>query len=189
MTVKVYARGNKGHPWVSGSAEFSECGTYRYLLTRTWGSGQLHLGRAEPKGWLQVIGLNCSTATEEVDDPTVRRCIGYAQRWGFAGLMVTNLFAFRATDPAVMKAAPDPVGPENDKTLLRAAQLARMVLAAWGTHGDHLHRAEAVRRALGAHRLVCLGTTKDGSPRHPLYVANAVTPEPYRAEEVAPRRA
>lgn len=115
-----------------------------------------------------VIGLNPSTADETKDDPTIRKCIGFAKIHGFEALCMTNLFAFRATDPRDMRKEPDPIGPENDARLSECAKDAGMVLAAWGKHGEHMGRAAAVMSMFP--NLVCLGTNLDGSPRHPLYV-------------------
>ncbi len=158
------------HLFGAGAAEFSADHVYRYRLTRSWASGSRTLN---------VIGLNCSTATATVDDPTIRRCVGFAQRWGYGGLVMTNLFAYRATDPQAMRRAADPVGPENDRALLVAAGVAAMVLAAWGVHGRHRDRDQAVLRLLDQFPLWCLGVTKDDSPRHPLYVAGSTEPRRY----------
>lgn len=148
-------------------ATFSPCRTYRYTLWRYWG-GLWTTGHA------MFIGLNPSTATETKDDPTVRRCIGYAWDWGYAGLCMTNIFAFRATDPAVMKAHPEPVGPENDRYLVEMAARAAIVVAAWGVDGAHMDRGKTVRRMIP--HLHCLGLTKDGHPRHPLYLRKELEP-------------
>lgn len=158
-----------------GTAAFSPCGRYRYRLTRTWGPG----GRT-----LNVIGLNCSTATAEVDDPTIRRCFGFACDWGFDRLVMTNVFAYRATDPRVMKRAEDPVGPENDAYLLAAAMEAQMVLAAWSAHAAHRGRERQVAALLSGVELWCLGTTRAGHPRHPLYMARATVPELWRGQSL-----
>ncbi len=155
---------------------FSLCRNYRYTLWREWGD----LVRAKQEGYyLMVIGLNPSTADERVNDPTIRRCMGFAREWGFTGLLMTNLFAFRATDPAVMKAAADPVGEENNKWLMMAAGSldCGMILAAWGAHGSHLGRAEKVTRAIAG--LQCLKKNADGSPMHPLYVPGDTVPIPF----------
>lgn len=119
--------------------------------------------------------LNPSTADAVKDDPTIRRVIGFARSWGCGSLQVLNLFAIRATDPRVMLAADDPVGPENDEHIARELRAAksedRFVLAAWGAHGGHRARDFHVM-----HRLVdgvdwrCLGRTHQGHPKHPLYV-------------------
>jgi len=126
------------------------------------------------------IGLNPSTADEIQDDPTVRRCIGFAKRWGFGGLCMTNIFACRATDPIVMLAVPAPVGPENDKYLLECAQSAGLVVAAWGNDGTHLERDKQVLYLLKHQTLFCLGETKLGQPRHPLYVNGKTAPILYK---------
>ena len=117
------------------------------------------------------IGLNPSTADEQQLDPTLTRIRSFSEREGFDGFLMTNIFGFRATNPKDMLRTPDPVGPENDRALLAAARRCEMVVAAWGAHGIHQDRALAVAKLLGRHKLWCLGTTKDGHPRHPLYVA------------------
>lgn len=148
-------------------AKFSPCRTYRYeLFRKVSGDGDKTL---------TVVMLNPSTADDSRDDPTIRRVIGFARDWGFYAVRVLNLFALRSTDPKVMLAADDPVGPENDRYIANAlaesiAQRAP-VLAAWGTHGGHRGRAFHV-----VHRLVdgvdwqCLGQTHSGQPKHPLYI-------------------
>jgi len=148
-------------------ALISPCGQYRYWLTRRWN---------EAKPLLPFIMLNPSTADADNDDPTIRRCISFADRDGFGGIAVINLFAFRATSPTDMKAAADPVGPDNDYWLIRVLKSAveqdKPVLAAWGAHGGFRARDNYVRGMAELHgaKLVCLGATKDGHPRHPLYV-------------------
>jgi hypothetical protein len=154
------------------SASFSPCRTFRYTLVRELGAGPA----------LQVIGLNPSTADKLADDPTIRRCIGVAGRWGFGRLVVTNLFAFRATGPGRLRAAADPVGPDNDWALVELADRAAAILAAWGCHGACLGRARAVRDLLGNRDLLFLGETRGGQPRHPLYVPGDRHPIPYRHE-------
>jgi hypothetical protein len=122
------------------------------------------------------IGLNPSTADETNDDPTIRRCIGYAKAWGCDGLLMLNLFAFRATDPKMMQAADDPVGPENDAAL-RQASGAEIVIAAWGVGGTFKGRDKVVRELVPA--LQYLRLTKDGHPAHPLYLPKNLTPQPW----------
>lgn len=116
------------------------------------------------------IGLNPSTADETQDDPTIRRCIRFTREWGYDGLVMLNLFAFRATDPKVMKAQTEPVGADNDEVLLKASRKVGLVIAAWGTHGEFKGRGDAVRRLLKDCRLHHLGLSKDGHPKHPLYL-------------------
>lgn len=156
------------------SASFSPCRTYRYALWRNWSSLL-----PSTNGYAMFVGLNPSTADETADDPTIRRCIGFAQAWGYAGLCMTNLFAYRATDPRVMKAAADPVGEDNDWTLQALAETAGVVVAAWGAHGTHLGRDAAVRAMLpGLHYL---RLTKEGHPGHPLYLPATLQPVPWHA--------
>lgn len=156
-------------PSLSGAC-FSPCRTWRYGLWRRWGEGEDRL--------LMVIGLNPSTADETEDDPTIRRCIRFAKDWGHSGLIMVNLFAFRATDPEVMRRAADPIGPRNNLFLDVYAYSASLILAAWGVHGDYGGRAARVCQLL-ARPLHCLGKTKEGFPRHPLYVAAATKPVPF----------
>jgi hypothetical protein len=145
-------------------ANISECGTYRYTLTR---EGDMHVD----KGTALFLMLNPSTADATVDDPTIRRCRSFAQAWGCNGFTVANLYAFRATKPADLWKAFDPVGPENDMHLRALAREYTDVVCAWGANAK-ADRVEVVTRLLlgaGA-RLWCLGTTEAGHPRHPLYV-------------------
>lgn len=121
---------------------------------------------------LAMVMLNPSTADAERDDPTIRRCIGFAARAGHGGVEILNLFAFRATAPADLRATSDPVGPDNDRHLEALFARHRKVLAAWGAHGIFGARADTVLR-MTARRdvlLTCLGRTLTGQPRHPLYV-------------------
>lgn len=127
------------------------------------------------------VGLNPSTADETTDDPTLRRCIGFARDWGFGQLCMTNLFAWRETDPDRLP-RPGAVGPLNDRHLLRCASRAGEIVAAWGAHPAGNGRAAEVLRLLdGAGKsLSCLGRTRDGSPRHPLYLRKTAARELFR---------
>ena len=151
-------------------AEFSDCGAYRYRLTRTWDAERPRIA---------FIGLNPSTADATQDDPTIRRIVSFARDWGYGGVDMLNLFAFRATDPRDMKAAADPVGPENDRTLVAVAGQSDVTVAAWGVHGAHQGREARIAGALGD--LSCLGTTQAGHPRHPLYLRRDTPRQPWRA--------
>mgnify|MGYP001231335547 CR=1 FL=1 len=152
------------------SALFSECGLYRYRLTRT-----LH-GDKNP---LLIIGLNPSTADATHNDPTIRRCIGFAERWGHNALVVANLFSYRSTQPKGLKKARFPVGPETDRILQEEAMKAGTILAAWGAHGGLFDRNRDVLALLQDYPLFCLGKTKAGHPRHPLYIRADTLPMPY----------
>lgn len=153
---------------------FSPCRRYRYALWREWWNSWFD---DSPTPYLMVIGLNPSTADETNDDPTIRRCIGFAKLWGFGALCMTNLFAWRDTKPEGMKRAADPVGEANNQWLLRISGGAGMILAAWGTHGSFMERDSGVRAILPA--MKCLRKNVDGSPQHPLYVPSSTIPVPY----------
>lgn len=153
-------------------ALYSPCESYRYALTRTWNPA----GRR-----VLFVMLNPSTATEVQNDPTVERCERRARALGYGAFRVCNIFAFRATDPKVMRAQDDPVGPGNDAAIVDGADWAETVVCAWGTHGAHLGRGPAVEALLRAkdRPLWHLGLSKDGHPRHPLYIGYARQPEPW----------
>lgn len=149
-------------PEMQKSAEFSDCRAYRYVLRRSWD----WQGYANQ---VMFVGLNPSTADEVEDDPTIRRCIGFAKSWGFGGLLMMNAYAFRATDPKVMKAATDPIGPDNDEALSYRATQVGLIVACWGAHCER-RRERQVLDVLGK-PVKCLGKTKAGHPKHPLYLA------------------
>lgn len=137
---------------------------YRYRLWRTWDF-------SKPK--VMFVMLNPSTADADEDDPTIRRCIGFAQDWGYGGLLVGNLFAFRATNAWKIRLEADPVGPENDEHLLAMALEAGRIVCAWGGHGPYLHQDRHVCELLKAqgYALYCLGINRvNGDPKHPLYL-------------------
>jgi hypothetical protein len=150
------------------TARFSEDGEYRYALARAWPGG---------RGAVNFIMLNPSTATAELDDPTIRRCIGFARSWGYQRLVVTNLFALRSTDPAALRKHPDPVGPENAVAILEAAG-AELVICAWGRHGELAGRGHTTARALALLDvpLKVLRLTAGGQPAHPLYLPGDLRP-------------
>ncbi|MEM1344033.1 MAG: DUF1643 domain-containing protein [Pseudomonadota bacterium] len=150
---------------IDADATFSDCGLYRYSLSRQW-------DRLLPTA--VFILLNPSTADARQDDPTVRRCRGFATRDGCGGLVMVNLFAYRATSPAEMMAADDPIGPDNDRYIADAIDDADgPVVCAWGNHGvfrSRDHQVATLSSCIDA-PLFCLGLTKAGSPRHPLYLS------------------
>jgi hypothetical protein len=137
---------------------------YRYTLTRNWGDG----------GRLLWVMLNPSTADETQDDPTIRRCVGFSKAGGYGCLMVVNLFAARATNPADLAAIADPVGIDNDAVILDAIRQSTAIVFAWGAHNTkgRAFKVATMCRREGREPL-CLGKTKDGHPRHPLYVPAA----------------
>lgn len=149
-------------------AEFSDCGKYRYTLWRDW-SGLFGGDRV-----VNFICLNPSTATDTRDDNTIRKCIKLAKSWGFDALCVTNLFAYRATDPNEMKAYAEPVGPLNDEYLTDIAAGADLVIAAWGRHGQHLGRSARVLELLPERpKILLMGELE---PWHPLYLPDTSVP-------------
>ncbi|AFO71682.1 hypothetical protein phiCbK_167 [Caulobacter phage phiCbK] len=149
------------------AALLSRCETFRYLLMRVWDPG---------KPLLIFLMLNPSTATARLDDPTIRRCMGFARRDDYGGIIVANLFAFRSPSPAAMKAAEDPIGPMNARVLQHVFEYAMTagadVIAAWGVHGEFKDQDYgAVQQAeITGVEVKCLGKSKDGHPRHPLYL-------------------
>lgn len=160
---------------IMSTAAISDCGTYRYQLTRAWAPGPCDV-------WIM---LNPSTADAEIDDPTIRRCVGFSRGWGSGSLVVVNLFALRATDPEALVRHPDPIGPENDRHIELAAAGAHhhggRVIAAWGAHRMAEYRAWDVHRVVRRQGpLVALGVTKQGAPRHPLYVKGDASLQPWR---------
>lgn len=154
-------------------AVFSDCMTYRYALLRRLNKT---IGLLEPRPCLFVM-LNPSTANHEDDDPTIRRCKGFAERWNFGCLTVVNLFALRSTDPKKLYKYPDPVGPDNDKLIIESAKAAGHIVCAWGTHGALHGRGRKVLRMLEEFKPVHLGLTKAGHPKHPLYLKSTTAPQ------------
>lgn len=153
---------------IESGAVISPCERYRYSLWRTW----------DPAGArVLFICLNPSTADGSTDDQTVRRCVSFAKRWGFGSLAMGNLFALRATDPRELRAATDPVGPENDAWLKRLWDESAEHVAAWGIHGSLFGRGEEVRASFSGFK--CLGVTTAGHPRHPLFVRGNKPLEPF----------
>lgn len=153
----------------ASGAVFSHCSRWRYLLWRRWDAD---------KPAANFLMLNPSTADEAKLDPTCARARDYAERWGYGALVVTNVFAWRATDPAAMKAAADPVGPDNDRAIVRAAREAALVVCAWGNHGAHLERSARIvallkRAGVSLHALRVNGS---GEPAHPLYLKGSLRP-------------
>lgn len=140
---------------------------HRYALWRKWD---------ENKPYVLFIGLNPSKADENNDDPTLRRCIGFAKAWGYGGVCMANLFSLRATDPRDMKNSPYPVRKENQKYLQQLANNAGLIICAWGTHGSYLDADKQFMKHLKAYSLKCLGITKEGHPKHPLYIKSDQQP-------------
>ena len=164
MIEKHFTKGDAG-----SVAHYSDCERYRYDLTRVWDTQ----GRK-----VAFVMLNPSTATEVQNDPTVERCERRARALGYGAFRVCNIFAWRGTDPKLMRKAADPVGDDNDKAITDACHWADTVVTAWGTHGEHLARGpmvETLMRATGK-PLYHLGLSKAGHPKHPLYISYQTQP-------------
>lgn len=151
-------------------AVYSDCERYRYSLTRVWDAAGARVA---------FVMLNPSTATEVQNDPTVERCERRARAMGFGAFCVVNIFAYRATDPKDMRRTDDPIGPQNDAAIQDACAQAGQVICAWGTHGAHLSRGAIVADMLRGQGFTLhhLGLTKDGAPKHPLYIGYDTKPQ------------
>ena len=143
---------------------------YRYSLSRIW---YIH------KPIVCFIMLNPSIADAKIDDPTIRRCIGFAKTWGFGGLCVVNLFAYRATVPKELKHIKNPIGEKNDKHILKAVDSSVYTILAWGVNGTFMDRDQAVIKLLNGCDYRVLGKTKNGIPKHPLYLKSNLKPVYY----------
>ena len=157
---------------IQRSAKFDATGQYRYWLKRQWALG----GKA-----IALIMLNPSRADHRQDDPTLRRCMGLAQQWQFSRLTVVNLFAYCTASPQILKAAPQPVGQDNDEHIWQACKTADHIALAWGNWGTLRQRDQAVLKLLEPFRehLYCLGQNRTGQPRHPLFVPRQTSLQPW----------
>lgn len=153
------------------SAHISDCEKYRYALWRTWDKN------LEYCTWVM---LNPSTADADNDDPTIIRCMNYAKAWGYGGILVVNLFSFRATSPKDMKKATNPVCPDYSDDIEDALEWENFpVICAWGNHGSHRGRDKEVLEIIRQHtQPLCLKVTKAGQPVHPLYQPKDLKPIP-----------
>lgn len=153
---------------IRSSAKLSPCRTYRYALWRTWDT---------TKPYALFICLNPSTADESEDDPTLRRCIDFAQSWGYGSVCIGNLFAFRATKPIDLMSAKHPIGKENDRWLRKLSEDAGIVIASWGNHGTYKNRCDDVLKTLSDVHYLKLNNS--GQPAHPLYLRRDSIPVPF----------
>ncbi len=158
MTFKLF-----GEDVPLGKAEFSPCKKYRYSLERVLST--------QPRT-IAWIMLNPSTADADKDDPTIRRCMGFSRQWGYGHMLVGNVFALRATSPEEIYKSEDPMGLDNWKHLGEISYRADKTIVAWGNHGSHLNQGLRVLEFLKSEGFLvyCLGTTKSGQPKHPLYI-------------------
>ncbi|MEZ5337741.1 MAG: DUF1643 domain-containing protein [bacterium] len=159
-------------------AVFSPCERYRYTLERIWDA---------EKPFANFICLNPSTATALKDDPTNRRCRGFAWDWDMGGMITTNVFGWRSTDPKGLKDPQDPVGTDNDRWILEIAGRAGVVVVAWGNHARLGARSQAVARLLlgGGIAAHALAVNANGEPKHPLYLRSELRPQAFDLERLA----
>lgn len=149
--------------YLETDAVISDCGKYRYLLRRTW-------DHSKPR--VLYVMLNPSTADASIDDPTIRSCVRLAKSWGYGGIEVVNLFGWRATDPDELPKQFDPTGPDNEGVVENAINRCDIVVFAWGVCKFAERRGRKLRDTVRRHRpmVYCIGKTKDGHPKHPLYI-------------------
>lgn len=162
---------------ISG-AVFSDCRTWRYSLWRIWNDSLAKVA---------FIGLNPSTADEEINDPTVTRCINYAKKWGFGGMYMLNIFGYRATDPKKMKGFSEPIGERNNASIsyVLGKNDVDLAVCAWGNHGLHLGRGKEMLSFIKGMdvKICCLDRNKNGMPKHPLYLKSDLEPVEMNLED------
>ena len=149
-------------------ANISKDKIYRYTLSRTWDS---------TKPTVLFIGLNPSIADENVDDPTVTRCINFAKDWGYGTLLMANLFAYRSTYPKEIYLIDDPIGKDNDYYLLECVKQSDLIIACWGNNGTYMGREKIIKELVP--NLYCLQKNKNGTPHHPLRLPRNINPIPF----------
>lgn len=149
-------------------ASLSRCGQYRYSLSRQWDASL---------GTVCFIGLNPSTADAYQDDPTIRRCIGFAKSWGYGGLIIVNVFAFRTPYPNALKQADEPIGPRNAHYLNLAKKTSDLQVAIWGNDGTFLNQAARIQKRF--ENLHVIRMNQSGQPAHPLYLPKQLKPIPW----------
>ena len=141
---------------------------YRYKLSRTWDS---------TKPTILFIGLNPSIADENIDDPTITRCINFAKDWGYGTLLMANLFAFRSTYPKDIYLIDDPIGKDNDHYLLECVTQSDLIVACWGNNDTYMNREKVITELVP--NLYCLQKNKNGTPHHPLRPPRNIHPVPF----------
>lgn len=174
-TMQLFAVPGAPEPLMRGGAVLSEDRLHRYSLWRRW---------ADDGPPVTFVMLNPSTADASVDDPTIRKCVGFAKRWGHGAIEVVNLFAYRSTDPKAMYAARNRgveiIGRDNDAHIERAFRCSARIIAAWGANPTFLRPSAVWCIAVGAgRRLEALRVTKGGAPGHPLYIPYTAEPVPF----------
>ena len=149
-------------------ANISKDKIYRYTLSRTWDS---------TKPTVLFIGLNPSIADENIDDPTITRCINFAKDWGYGTLLMANLFAFRSTYPKEIYLIDDPIGKDNDHYILECVKQSNLIIACWGNNGTYMDREKIIKELVP--NLYCLQKNKNGTPHHPLRLPRDINPIPF----------
>lgn len=155
---------------VKGYAGFSKNKIYRYWLTRDFESLE------QIRDTVLFVMLNPSTANAEFNDPTILRCMNFADSWSMRGLVVVNLYALRSTDPKNLWKHNDPVGPDNDEWLRKICRSHQNIVCAWGNNAKRDRVDQFVELVGDSTKLICLGTNKNGSPKHPLYIKSGTKP-------------
>lgn len=150
-------------------ANISKDKIYRYTLSRTWDS---------TKPTVLFIGLNPSIADENIDDPTITRCINFAKDWGYGTLLMANLFAFRSTYPKEIYLIDDPIGKDNDHYILECVKQSDLIIACWGNNGTYMDREKIIKELVP--NLYCLQKNKNGTPHHPLRLPRDINPIPFK---------
>lgn len=175
-------------PYLDRAAMISPCQKFRYVLRRRWATEPLFQVEPSRGDLVTFLMLNPSTADADVDDPTLAKCVAMARRWGYAGLVLVNLFAFRSKEPTDLWLAADPIGPENDQHIADAC-IERVVVCAWGATVSNTSWAVMRQRPLDVMatlradptiRTRHLGLTKDKQPRHPLYLRGDTLPQRFQ---------
>ena len=149
-------------------ANISKDKIYRYTLSRTWDS---------TKPTVLFIGLNLSIADENIDDPTITRCINFAKDWGYGTLLMANLFAFRSTYPKEIYLIDDPIGKDNDHYILECVKQSDLIIACWGNNGTYMDREKIIKELVP--NLYCLQKNKNGTPHHSLRLSRDINPIPF----------
>lgn len=158
---------------VDSGATFDSSQKYRYNLWRTWN---------ECRKRAAFVMLNPSRADVTYNDQTIRSCISFANLLGYGSLEVVNLFAYRTPDPLELRAVKNPVGKQNDEYIMEVCERADVIILGWGNHGSLLGRSEKVLTMLNSnehYKIRCLGETKLGHPRHPLYLKHTMSLQPF----------
>ena len=164
---------NKNDGVIFRTADFSDDRRHRHSLTRRWAG--------DNPSMCAFVGLNPSIADSFVDDPTIRRCIGFAREWGYSGLVMLNIFDLVSTDPKGLRQVDDPVSEENEGAFHEMLPKCDLVVCAWGTHGGYLNQGRVALEWIEAtaHVPHVLRLTKHGHPSHPLYLPKNLAPQPW----------